>query len=401
MMIRHIQPLRRLVEALQAFLIIGLPFLRIKGESALRFDVPSLRLHFFGASIWMDEFFIVLVALIFFTFLIAFVTLVFGRIWCGWLCPQTVLVDFTRFLDRAPGRGLIYRTLSYAAVFLMSALVAASLTWYFVSPYDFFGGLLTGELGTVVWGSWIVLTGVLFLNFTFLRHTFCATVCPYAKMQSSLFDNRTLVIAFDRRREEECMNCEACVRVCPVGIDIRKGLSAACINCAECIDTCSDIMARKKRSALIGYFFGLPGERGKIIRPNALLIGVSTALSFVFLLYLSFSRLPFDMTVLPHESFSPRIASDERAVNAYLLSLENRGKSDLELELGASGDSFSITITPERVHLSAGEHRRVPVYAVMKDFGKRGVTVTIVLSASSTGSKRKVTGKASFIVPEA
>src|SRR5512134_3439598 len=97
----RIQTWRRLAEAAQAVLLLGIPFFRIGGESALRFDIPSLRLHFFGMTLWMDEFFIVLIALFFFTFLIIFITQVFGRIWCGWLCPQTVIIDMTRFLDRA------------------------------------------------------------------------------------------------------------------------------------------------------------------------------------------------------------------------------------------------------------------------------------------------------------
>jgi polyferredoxin len=94
------RPLRWVTEILQAIIVIGLPFLKIRGESALRFDIPSLKLHVFGCTIWMQEFFIVLVATIFFTLFIAFITLVFGRIWCGWLCPQTVIVDFTPFVDR-------------------------------------------------------------------------------------------------------------------------------------------------------------------------------------------------------------------------------------------------------------------------------------------------------------
>src|SRR5512139_2299453 len=120
--IRRIQPLRRLVEILQAVLIIGIPFLTINGESALRFDIPSLRLHVFGVSLWMDEFFLLLIALIFVTFLTVLVTLMFGRIWCGWSCPQTVLVDFTRFLDKAYSGGIAYRFIVYAVTFLISLI---------------------------------------------------------------------------------------------------------------------------------------------------------------------------------------------------------------------------------------------------------------------------------------
>ncbi|MBI4849350.1 MAG: 4Fe-4S binding protein [Nitrospirae bacterium] len=221
--IKRIQPWRRVVEAAQAFLIVGLPFLKIEGESALRFDIPSLRLHFFRASIWMEEFFIVLIGIIFLTFLIVFITLMFGRIWCGWLCPQTVIVDFTRFVDKTKSKGPAYKLGSYPAMFLISVLVAANLMWYFVSPYEFIPEVMEGNLGSVTWGFWLVLTGILSLNFILLRHRFCATVCPYAKLQSVLFDKKTLVVSFDPRRKEECMKCMACVSTCPVGIKTKKG----------------------------------------------------------------------------------------------------------------------------------------------------------------------------------
>jgi len=142
----RMKSLRRMTEILQAILILGLPFVRVKRESALRFDIPSLRLHVFGCTIWMQEFFIVLVATIFFTLLIVFITLVFGRIWCGWLCPQTVIVDFTPFMDKAKKEGVLYKLMAIAITFLISIVVAASLIWYFVSPYEFIPDLINGNL---------------------------------------------------------------------------------------------------------------------------------------------------------------------------------------------------------------------------------------------------------------
>src|SRR5208283_5829307 len=106
--------LRRVAGLAQALLIVGLPFLKIHGQSALRFDIPALQLHVFGCTIWMQEFFIVLIATMFLTLLIVFITLVFGRIWCGWLCPQTVLVDFTRFVDTAKNKGTMQKIAAYA-----------------------------------------------------------------------------------------------------------------------------------------------------------------------------------------------------------------------------------------------------------------------------------------------
>ena len=148
------------------------------------------------------------------------------------MCPQTVLSDFTWFIEKTAGRPLA-RATGLFGTFAVSLLVAASLIWYFVSPYEFFPRLFSGQLGNIIGGFWIVLTGIIFADLAMLRRGFCATVCPYAKMQSALFDKKTLVIAFDASRKEECMNCGACMRTCPVGVDIRKGQNSACINCAD------------------------------------------------------------------------------------------------------------------------------------------------------------------------
>ena len=359
---KHIRPWRRSAEAVQAVLLLGIPFVRIGGESALRFDIPTLRLHVFGASLWMDEFFIVLIAVFFLTFLVIFVTQLFGRIWCGWLCPQTVIIDLTSFLDRGKSSSFLQKAVAYVLTVMVSIIVAADLIWYFISPYDFFPALMTGTLGTVTGGSWIVLSAVIFLNYAFLRHTWCATVCPYAKLQGVLFDDRTMIIGFDTRRKSECMDCRACVRACPVDVDIRNGPNAACISCAECIDVCTDRMEKKKRKSLISYFFGYPGSSGSLIRSNVIIFGSLTLLSLAFLLYLSLSRNPLDVTVLPVGGFRARMTAQGEMINAYTLAVENRGRNDLSVSLNVLRNGTQLKAVPEKILIRAGEYRRIPAY---------------------------------------
>ncbi len=374
MMIKGILPWRRLVETLQAVLILGLPFLKINDESALRFDIPSLRLYVFGISLWMEEFFIVVVAIIFLTLLAVLITLLFGRIWCGWLCPQTVIVDFTHIVDKALPNRRNYKLSSHIVTFVVSVVVAVSLIWYFVSPYEFFGRLLAWKLDNIIWGFWSVLTVILFLNFTFLGQRFCATVCPYAKMQSVLYDDKTLIIAFDPERREECMDCMACVRTCPVAIDVRKGLHGACINCAECLDQCTEMTVRTGKKSLIGYSFGLPGTGGRILRQNVVMISVATAAFFAFTLYLLFSRVTVDMMAMPNQNFPPRIAAGGLAVNSYFLSLKNLSNVDVSLHFTVGREKDKALVTPDIIFLRAGEYRKVPVFvridiAFLKDGG--------------------------------
>jgi len=401
MKIKMIQPWRRLAGITQAVIIIGLPFLKINGESALRFDIPTLMLHFFGTSIWMEEFFIVLIGIMFLTFLFIFITIMFGRVWCGWLCPQTVIIDLTRFVDRMRFKGFLYKSGAILLIFLISALVAANLIWYFVSPYEFIPQVMKGMLGNVTVGFWIVLTGIMFLNFLLLRQRFCATVCPYAKLHSVIFDNKTLVISFDPRRKEECMNCMACVRACPVGIDIREGLSPACINCAECVDTCERMMQRREKKSLIGYFFGIPGGTGRLLRQNAVMLGSITAVCLVFFAYLLMTRITVDMTVLPNYAFPPRVTADGNVINSFILSLKNRGRSDVELSIEAKPSIGIAEIVPERVTVGPGELKKTPVYVAVSNSGKRDMLKDIEISIASEGSdKVRVTKRVHFLYPE-
>ena len=384
MMTRKFHTFRRITGAALLIILIGTPFLRIGGESAFRFDVPSLRLLFFGTEIWMTDFFIVLIAVLFLTFITLFTTTLFGRIWCGWLCPQTVLSDATAFVETAQNRGAGAKIVSSIAGIVISTAVSASLIGYFVSPYDLSPLLGSGGMpARVAVGSWIVLSLILFLDIIALRRRFCATVCPYAKMQGVLFDDRTLLVAFDPSRAGECMECGACVKACPVGIDIRKGSQPACIHCAECIDACTARMAARKRKSLVRYAFGLTGEKGGGLRLTPLITGVLTVVSFVFLVYLSTTRVPFDMNVRRDYRDAPVIAANGGVTNTYELSLRNTGRSDLELGLVAAAPAGVVRVTPEAVILPRGtDVLRLPVSVTLTGYpGPKGHSMTVTLTA--------------------
>ena len=179
----------------QAGLFLGLPFVRVNGESALRLDVPAGRLHALGATFAIDEAFVVLMAALLLTFVFLLTTVLWGRAWCGWSCPQTVLSDLTSLVvpERRAHPRRWRRPLGYAAVALVSALFSAALLWYFVAPAEFGARLVAGRLGPVLRSSWAVLFGLLFADLAFLRQVFCATVCPYARLQGVLLDRSSLV----------------------------------------------------------------------------------------------------------------------------------------------------------------------------------------------------------------
>ncbi len=355
--------LRWLAKGFQALIIIVVPFISINNNSLLRFDVPTLRLYFFGNPIWIDEFFLVLLASLFFAFLLIFITLLFGRIWCGWMCPQTVLNDITEvFFGRSLHRSYLRVGLSYLIVALLSVFVGANLLWYFVSPYEFFDRLFRGNLGDVVVGFWVVLAIVIFLNLVFIKRRFCASVCPYSKLQSVILDSQSMVIAFDDMRRQECMNCNACVRACPVRVDLREGLNPACINCAECIDVCKRMTTKVRKASLIDYRFGLSGQSMNPFRPQVLIVGLILLVSLTALSYWTFMRKPLDVVVMQNQYFQPRVTDEGLVINSYMLSLTNRTDNGMSLSIEAKSKGERLKVSPDVSNIGAKAHERLPIY---------------------------------------
>ncbi|HEX9191556.1 MAG TPA: 4Fe-4S dicluster domain-containing protein [Candidatus Deferrimicrobiaceae bacterium] len=262
---------RRAAALLQGAAFLLLPFLRVRGESAFRFDIPSLRLHFFGSVLWIDEFYLFLLGLLFLALLTIAVTVVLGRVWCGWLCPQTVIAELAEWAAAALPKRL--RPSAKAVILLpLSALVSLSLIGYFVPPAEAARNLFRSPVLTGFFlAQWAVVYGMVAV----LGTRFCRTVCPYSMLQEGVSDRETISVAFDPSRAD-CLRCDLCTRVCPVGIDVRKGNQRECIACARCIDACGAVTARRELEPFIAY-------RGTIRRGKTyILAGATAAAALVF-----------------------------------------------------------------------------------------------------------------------
>lgn len=307
---------RRSVELLQALFLTGLPFVRINGESALRFDIGHLSLCFFGSLIRISEFYLILAVVLSFLLFITFVTSVFGRIWCGWLCPQTVLLDLAGTLAAPFGKK--HREIIRKILLLpLSALVALTMIWYFVPPAETMKALF---VSVPVTGFFIVLTTTIFIELAFIGRIFCTSACPYAMMQNALFDKDTLVIEYDLSRDDTCMKCDECVRACPVGIDIKQGLDSRCIACAECIDACATISRKRD----IPPF---PDYKGRVLRPKTFLMGGITAAAGLMTALLIWTRPPVEFLVARNQESLPA------GLNRYSCTITNNTGKSLELML--------------------------------------------------------------------
>ncbi len=388
---------RRVLRWSQAAVVLGLPFLRVGGESALRFDPATLRLHVFGAHLWIDELFLVLLGALALTLAFLLVTVTLGRVWCGYACPQTVLSDLTAPLERWRKKGVVWAAAAVLVLALASAVVAADLVWYVVPPGRFFADLAAGRLGPVTAGSWAALGLLVFVDLAFWRQRFCVAACPYAKLQGALFDRHTLIVAYDEKRASDCIDCGACVRVCPTGIDIREGLQAACIACAACIDACTPIMARLRRPPeLVGYFHGEPGRPRRLGRPAVLALGAATLLALAGTVAASGTRAPLEVVVSAASQVAPRHGGRGGTVNAFLVALENHGDRPLDVQMSLVTGGRRAGLRPAGVTLAPGEHRRILVTAEVPGLAAGRHPAELVAETPGT----RLASPVSFVVPE-
>jgi cytochrome c oxidase accessory protein FixG len=349
----------------------------------------------------MQDFFSVLLFTLFASFLFIFLTLLLGRVWCGWSCPQTILCDLTRFLNKPrlkPEVQRVWRQTAFVIIALVLGFVTVS---YFVSPWELILKFRRCETGSVAVISTGVLAAMFFSNLVFLRRRFCVTICPYAKLQGAITDDKTLIIQMDPLRRDECLDCKKCFRLCPSGLDIRDGMQAGCIMCAECIDACNFIMAKKKSKGLIGYSFGVTpnGARIKLLRPAVVATGAAAMLLLAFMLFQHSSRLPFDFSILPHP-MEARYTKEGKIINAYILSIKNKSSDDILLTLGLGKGNEKSEFYPsltDQLVISAGRVEKYPLFFRSNKNPAEDRKIEIVLSVSKDNAR--MTRSVFFLLP--
>ncbi|MDF1798626.1 MAG: cytochrome c oxidase accessory protein CcoG [Planctomycetota bacterium] len=332
-----------------------LPWIQIGGKPAMRLDVLQREFTFFGVAFQPTET-VLVVALFLTAFLgIFLLTALFGRVWCGWACPQTVYLEFLyRPLERliegkayskgpdavSKGRKL----LKLLVFFLVSLHLSHTFLAYFVGPHT----VLEWSLGSptehpggfaMVW----FVTLLMLIDFASFREQMCTLACPYGRLQSALVDPNSIVIGYDTTRGEprgkgkrgtektaalgDCIDCKLCVAVCPTGIDIRDGLQMECVNCAECIDACDSVMDRIGLDrGLVRYASEneLAGGERKVVRVRTVLYSVGLVVAFVTLLFFLGSRKDTLVSVLRIRNVPFMTLADGRISNPVKLRIENR-----------------------------------------------------------------------------
>ncbi|WP_459823084.1 cytochrome c oxidase accessory protein CcoG [Campylobacter concisus] len=262
-----------------------LPFIRINDAQLFLLSFDKSRVDLFFTKFDMQELYLLPFLFIILFLSIFFLTTLAGRVWCGWSCPQTIFRTIFRDLlqtkilkirkniqnkQNEPKGQILKRALAVGIWCVLALIISANFLWYFVPPLDFFAYLKEPSEHGVLLAFWLVIAIWLVYDVIILKENFCIYVCPYARVQSVMFDNDTIQVIYNQKRggiiyngqekfkkpKEEgalCTGCEACVRICPTHIDIRKGMQLECINCLECGDACAKVMKHFDESSLIEW----------------------------------------------------------------------------------------------------------------------------------------------------
>ena len=383
-----------------SWLLIGImfagPFIKIDGNPLLMINIVERKFSILGRLFWPQDVAIFAVAMLIFFTGIVFFTTAFGRLWCGWTCPQTVMMEMVfrrleyliegdahrqRALDAAPWTAgkIARKAFKHGVFFGLSFLIGNTLLSYIIGVEALFKIITDNPLNHLVGlTAMILFTLVFYAIFARFREQACTFICPYGRLQSTMLDENTVVVAYDHKRGEkrghlqrnqdwaargaagqgDCIDCRQCVVVCPTGIDIRNGTQMECVNCTACIDACDNVMDKVGRPRGLVRYASLNGiERGERVRVTPRMIGYSAVLLALIslFLFLVFTRSPVQTTLLraPGQLFQQM--PDGRIGNLYTLKLINKTTHDMDVELKVENVPARLRILGHEPHVPAGQ----------------------------------------------
>lgn len=412
----------------------GLPWIEVNGSPLFMFNVLERKFIFFGQIFWPQDFFIFAIGFLTFMVFVIVFTVVFGRVWCGWACPQTVFMEMVfrkieywldgdqaaqRRLKEMPMNAYKFRkrAVKVAVFFAISFLIANFALAYIISMDQVLLMIHEGVAANKgTFAALIGFTSVFFFVFYWFREQACIVVCPYGRLQGVLLDRKTMVVAYDYVRGEprgklkkaapvedkgDCIDCMACVSVCPTGIDIRNGTQLECVNCTACIDACNAIMERiNKPLGLIRYDSEeniAEKKRSKfnwrLAGYSAVLVGLISVLAFLLI-----TRDDVDATVLrtPGQIFQQQ--PDGRISNLYTIKLANKTHKDLPVTLKIENIQGEVQVIGKPILVPGESYYQTPFFVkVDKDQIARRKT-EMVIGVYEGGEKIK-TAKTTFMGP--
>ncbi len=352
---------RSIVAYLLLTFLVVVPFLRINGNPLILIDIANRKFIIFGAIFWAQDTFILALLMLSFVLFIVLFTVTFGRLWCGWTCPQTIFLEmvFRRIeyliegdyrqrlkLDNSPwtANKIFRKTLKHTIFILVSmAMTNIFLMWFIGS--DRWMELIKEPVGDHLTGflAMILVSAFFYWVYSFFREQICTMVCPYGRMQGVLLDSKTIMVAYDYVRGEprgaknkgDCIDCKQCLSVCPTGIDVRNGTQLECVNCTACIDQCNSVMKSiGKAPGLIRYASeeSIKGGHTKIWNARNRAYSMVLLVIFSFFIYTLVTRPEIETTILRTPGLIYQ-EQDSTYSNVYNIKIVNKTHDEIPLEL--------------------------------------------------------------------
>ena len=399
------------------------PYLRWDGRQAVLFDIPNRQYHIFGTTVLPQDFWMLSLLLLFFAILLAVVTSLAGRVWCGFFCFQTVWTDIytwieeklegpppqRRKLDKAPMDIVKARikVTKHAIWLLIGFLTGFSFVSWFADAPSLWRVFFVGEANSAVYATVALFTVGTYVLAGFMREQTCFWLCPYARIQGVMLDKTTIIPTYDFVRGEprarakksqvesvrtagDCVDCKQCVAVCPTGIDIRSGQQEGCITCALCLDACDEVMDKVGRPrGLIRYasldeMDGRPA-RALLARPRVWVYTAILVAAISGIVYGLSSLNAIDLKVLHERSPLYVTLSDGSIQNKYTLKMLNKMPEPLMVRISASGpDGLDLVGADEPVHIHEGGVTPAVVFVKVPKKSLTGEREPIVFQVEAT-----------------
>lgn len=360
--------MRTYVSWLFFVIFLTLPFIYVNGRPFFMFNIPDAKFIIFGKVFWPQDFFIFGLTMVSFVIFIVLFTAAFGRLFCGWVCPQTIFMEMVfrkveyliegdaskqRLLKNAPWNTekIIRKTIKHLVFFLLSFIIANLFLAYIIS-YKELWKIITEPISEHFVGllAIVIFSGVFYGVYAFFREQVCTVVCPYGRLQGVLLDRNSMIVAYDHKRGEprgkvsqkaelslgDCIDCFQCVRVCPTGIDIRNGTQLECVNCTACIDACDAIMEKVNRpKGLIRYASENGIENGEPLwyTTRMKLYTLLLAVLVVILATLLATRKDIDATIMRTPGMLYQERGTDSVTNLYNVKVVNKTMKDVPMTI--------------------------------------------------------------------
>lgn len=425
---------RVLVASVCLLLLFGMPFIHVHGEPLMLFNILERKFILFGVLFGPQDFFLLGLMMIAFMVFIILFTVVYGRLFCGWVCPQTIFMEMVfrkieyaiegdymkqRALAKAPWTmdKIARKTLKHLVFFGISFLIANTFLAYVIGYKELFKLIsepVSQHLGQLV--SLVIFTGIFYWVFAFFREQVCTVVCPYGRLQGVLLDKNSIVVAYDYVRGEQrgklrknearalgdCIDCHQCVAVCPTGIDIRNGTQLECVNCTACIDACDHIMEHVGLpKGLIRY----DSERGiadkeklrvtpRIIGYTIILLVLTGIAAFALL-----SRSDTVTTILRTPGILYQERPDGTLSNIYNYKVTNKTYKDIPVEFEVEGLHAKIELVgADTVTVKKGQSAQGSLFIIIHpaELEKRSTKINIGIYS---GGQKIEDVQTSFLAP--